>query len=303
MLIRFLVRWRRRFFVGGLGIVGVASIARAQEPRRLATSDSIPLDLATALISAGGLGGEPQILVGSLPGWVGNRLYIPPTARILGAAFIGQTAVGVITLADAPDAAIAQLKRELPSRGWQAPPPQPSYGGGFRSPAATPLNGSPTSLLLCGNQQILTASAARRQGAITVVTIRVTATAGPYSQCNPPQPSMGMTRSAMPTLFNPAGTSEYQALAECGSTLGGSSGTNTNLRTPMSAEAILGDYGKQLVDSGWKAAGDRSTILGRSWTRTDSTGSPVELSLTVTASPRDSTCRDVSMQVRTMRKP
>jgi hypothetical protein len=288
--------------VGVLGFVTAASMSRAQEPRRLATSDSIPLDLATALISAGGLGGDPQILVGSLPGWVSNRLYTPAGARVLGAAFIGQTAVGVMALADAPEAVIAELKRELPGRGWQIPPPQPSYGGGFRSAPAMLMSGSPTSIVPCGNQQMLTASAARHRGTSTLVLLRV-APAGQYGPCNPPQMPLGMPRTVFPTLFNPAGAPDTRMTGDCSSTLGGSSGTSTNLRTAMAAEAILSHYGKQLVDSGWKAAGDRATIVGHAWTRTDSTGSPVELSLTVTASPRDSTCRDVSMQVRTLRKP
>ena len=42
--------------------------AQAQEPKRLLQSDSIPLDLAQALVSAGGFGGAPQILVGAMPG-------------------------------------------------------------------------------------------------------------------------------------------------------------------------------------------------------------------------------------------
>jgi len=113
----------------------------------------------------------------------------------------------------------------------------------------------------------------------------------------------GMARSPFPTLFNPAGATDSRMTGDCSSTIGGSSGTSTNLRTPMAADAILSHYGKQLADSGWQDVGGRATIVGHSWTKTDSTGAPVELSLTVTGSPRDSTCRDISMQVRTLRKP
>ena len=129
----------------------------AQEPRRLTQPDSVPFDLASALIAAGGLGGEPQILVGSLPGWVSARIKTPANATVLGSAFLGSTVVGIISLPDAPDAVIADMNRELAKQGWKAPPPQPSYGGGFR-PAGFSLtvNGMPTRVTLCGDQQLLT---------------------------------------------------------------------------------------------------------------------------------------------------
>jgi len=60
---------------------------RAQEPRRLAQPESVPLDLVTALVSVGGLGGDPQILVGSLPGWITRA----GRATSVNAAIIGRT--------------------------------------------------------------------------------------------------------------------------------------------------------------------------------------------------------------------
>lgn len=98
-------------------LAATATAIQAQEPRRLAQSDSVPIDLATALASAGGLGGEPQILVGSLPGWIANRLTIPANARVLGAAFIGNTVVGIVDLPTSPEAAIADLKQGLATHG------------------------------------------------------------------------------------------------------------------------------------------------------------------------------------------
>jgi len=302
MLIRFLT-WRGSCAVLTLlCATAVAPRGRAQEPRRLATSDSIPVDLASALIASGGIGGDPQILVGALPGWINNRIYVPANARILGSAFIGQTVVGVMSVPDAPEAAIEEFKRELPSRGWRSPPPQPSYGGGFR--ASTPFSpgGSPTYFLLCGDQQTLSTSASRHRGTNTLVVVRVSTQVGQYGVCAPPPVPIGMMRSPFPTLFNPAGAVDARMTADCGAGFGGSSGTGTNLHLAMSSEAILDHYAKQLVDSGWRAA-SAAAIVGRTFTRTDSTGAPLELSLTIASSSRDSTCRDVNMQVRTLRKP
>jgi len=74
----------RRLIAGAATAVLMAApiiAGRAQEPRRLAQPDSVPLDPVTALVVGGGLGGDPQILVGSFPGWIANRLYMPTNAR------------------------------------------------------------------------------------------------------------------------------------------------------------------------------------------------------------------------------
>jgi hypothetical protein len=80
-------------------------------------------------------------------------------------------------------------------------------------------------------------------------------------------------------------------------------GNATTLRTDMSPDSLLDHYGRQLQDSGWKSTNDAKIIVGRSWTRPDSTGSPMELSLTVATSMRAGACREVNLQVRTGRRP
>jgi len=83
-----------RLTPGLLALCLVASTRTlAQEPRRLATPDSIPVELATALIASGGLGGEPILLVGSLPEWFTTRIAVPSEARVLGSASLGSTVV------------------------------------------------------------------------------------------------------------------------------------------------------------------------------------------------------------------
>ena len=96
--------------------------------------DSVPIDLATALISAGGLGGDMQILIGDLPGWVSERVPPPENATVLGSAFVGSSVVGILRVPDAPEAAITRFKEELLKHGWKAPPPPPIYGR-WRLPA------------------------------------------------------------------------------------------------------------------------------------------------------------------------
>ena len=113
-----------------------------------------------------------------------------------------------------------------------------------------------------------------------------------------------MPRSPFPTLFNPANASDARMAGECSNTgNNSSSGTGTLLRTAMPSDTLLSHYARQLEDSGWHSTSDKASIVGRSWTRMDSTGSPLELTLTVTTSARDSMCRELNLQVRSPRRP
>ena len=105
----------------------------------------------------------------------------------------------------------------------------------------------------------------------------------------------------MPTLFNPAGVSEMGMNMECSAFNVSSSGTSTTYRTPMTADALLDHYGKQLSDSGWTVVGERVSISGRSWTPADSAGNPIETSITVKTG-RESGCRELNMQAPTRLK-
>ena len=275
--------------------------ARAQEPRRLITADSIPRELAAALIAAGGFGNDPQILVGSMPEWVNNRLSIPNGARVLGSAFLGTTVVAVVTMPAASDSLLVQVRNDLLRHGWTNPPPTPSYGGGFRpAPVGMMPDGALTRVMLCNDQQTLTAYAARQRGTATTITYRVTT--GGYSLCHPPQLPTSAMRSPMPTLYNPPTASDARMSGDCTNNYGGS-GTGTTLRTSMSAEALLDHYGRQMQDSGWTAGPDKASVIGRTWSRTDSTGTPIETVITVATPARDAGCRELNLQVRTMRKP
>jgi hypothetical protein len=263
----------------------------------------VPLDLAAALASAGGFAADPQILVGSIPEWIANRLYIPSGARLLGSAFLGTTVVAVVSMPAAPDSVLGEFRRELLQRGWTMPPPPPSYGGGgFRPTSSTGVDASLTRLTLCSDQQTLTASAARRRGTVTNVTFRVIGNAA-YGVCHPPQMQTSMMRSPFPTLFNPPNAADARMSGDCSSTFTGSSGTSTTLRTPITADSLLDHYGRQLKDSGWTILGERASIVGRAWTRPDSSGTPVETVITVATPARDPGCRELNLQVRTLRKP
>jgi len=284
--------------------------AVAQEPRRLATLDSIPVELATALVASGGFGGEPIILVGALPEWFTSRVVVPAEGRVLGAASLGSTVVGIYNVRSAPDVAIAELKTSLLAHGWKNPPPPFQYpGGGFRP--ATMLSqfnptGPSTRATLCRDDAYLIASAAAARGGATNVTLRLAASGGPmsYTTCNPPaRPEMPAGRPLYPTLYDPPISGDQAGPNACLPNYNGMASTSNYLRSTLSPEQVLEHYARQLQDSGWAPAAPALSSVGRTFTRRDSTGAPIDLTLTVAASPKGPSCRDVSMQVRTPPKP
>jgi hypothetical protein len=148
----------------------------------------------------------------------------------------------------------------------------------------------------------LDVSAARRRGVSTDVTLRISAEPT-YGLCHPQQLPAGFVRPPYPTLYNPVGATESRMTGDCSTNGFSGMGNATTLRTDMSPDSLLDHYGRQLQDSGWKSTNDAKIIVGRSWTRPDSTGSPMELSLTVATSMRAGACREVNLQVRTGRRP
>ena len=291
----------RSFTASALLVIALSSLS-AQEPRRLAEAESIPLELASALISAGPLGGEPQILVGSMPEWASTRIVVPPGGRIIGSAFLGMTVVAVVSVSGAPDTVVANLKADFLQRGWKNPPITPSYGGGFRpspTPQPTPTPGLPSRIILCGDQQMLMVSGVRRRLGGSEITYRLYATSG-NNQCNPPKLPAQAYHSPFPTLYNPPTATEGYVGNVCESNNSGSTGTGTILRTSMTPEALLEHYGRQIVDSGWTAAAGQTS---RTWTKRDSTGAPVEMTLSIYPTGKDGTCQRLDLQVRTVAKP
>ena len=276
----------------------------AQEPRRLAQPDSIPLELAGALITAGGFTTEPQILVGMLPGWMNSRVFLPPNGRVLGSSFVGSVTVGVLAVSEQPDIAIAQFKPALVKRGWKPlpAPEQAGSNGGFRTaPATGPVESSPaTRLVLCGgDQQMLMVAATRRSETTTQIVYRVTPT-NAYGACSAQQQVAQSDGFPVPTLINPGELSDVRDFGNC-SSHAQSAGRSVSIRSTVSLDSLVRHYAKQMHDSGWRETS--AVSMGRSWSRTDSAGRLFEARLTASGSPQDSSCRDVNLMVWEIRKP
>jgi hypothetical protein len=290
-------------------LAGSASLAAAQGREALSQPEMVPIDLVTALVQAAGVPGPttPRILVGSAPGWVIPRIVVPNGGRIVGSAFQGTAVLTIVNVPAPGDSVIEQIRQALLAHGWKVPPPLPqfaSYGGGFRAAPATPAGMPVDRTTLCDDEQALTTSLVRRDAKSADIAYRIFQVTGVGSVCKPmqyPQPSI--MRLPMPTLYNPVGSQDARGMIECSTNIAGSSGTGTTLRTAMAPEAILDHYASQLTDSGWKSGGDRGNTVIRTFSRADSTGAPIEVSITIATSPRSELCHEVNMQVRSLRKP
>jgi hypothetical protein len=293
-----------------LGLVATASalstrVLLAQRNEPLSQPKTVPIELVTALVGSGGVAGTeaPRILVGSAPEWVISKIVVPAGGHVVGAAFQGTTVLTIVNIPAAADSVMPELRRALLEHGWKAVPvmQRPAVGGFMpATPAAT--DATPTRLTVCGDGQILTATLARHDGKSADVAYRLAAQAA-MGPCNPPQmPTLPM-RLPWPALTNPAGTADARMTGECSATMMPASGIGTTLHTGMSPDSILAFYGKQLADSGWKAEADRPAPIGRIFTRTDASGAPSELTLSVANTAHAESCREVYMQVRTMKKP
>jgi hypothetical protein len=283
----------------------------AQAPAPLKQPDAIPYDLASALMSAGTVGYDPQIMVAGMPEWVSNSIVMPSGAHVLGSAFVGSTAVAILVLPPDADSVIPDMRREMFKRGWKnPPPPQTGQSGGFRPASMGNTNTDARRMTLCDDQHMLTASSARRRGMVTEVTVRIsTVTPTGYSTCRPFIPSamvmaqQGTNRAAMPVLYNPSGASETGGMMEdCISPRFSAANTYANLRTSMAPQALLDHYARQLQDSGWKPMPTQPQAISRSWVRPDSAGTLLETMLTVSVSAQRAQCSEITMTTLPVKK-
>ena len=289
------------------GAVGAPSAA-AQGVQPGGQPASVPTELALALAAGGGLGttGTPELLVGVLPQQFTARVTAPRGARVVGGAASGNSVLAVLAIPTSSDSAMAHLERELRAQGWTAPDFGMGSGGGFR-----PAPGERTAMtgmrsMLCKEGNLLSLWPVREETMSTTIVARLnTLTAGGPATgpcairvqvASAISGSAPVRRPPFPTLFNPPGSGDPYANSRCRPD-GGSMGTQTELRSAMTAEEILDHYGRQLQDSGWTAPKPGSPIVGRVWTRKDSLGVPRHLTLTVITSPLDARCRLVKLDV------
>jgi hypothetical protein len=117
------------------------TVGNAQDPRPLTRSESVSIDLATALASSGGLGSEPQILVGALPGWATNNRRVMRPAR---------TSVSLFARAGSRDDAHRSASRAEPRWGTSDQRDPRSRAGyrkvGQAGPASREARASPNAL-------------------------------------------------------------------------------------------------------------------------------------------------------------
>ena len=271
--------------------------------------DSIPRALAEALIAPsfqtmatmlGGAGGRPRLIVGSLPSGLAERLWIPPGATVLGGLESSAMGMAVFRSNLSRDSLTAEYRRHQPALGWTSPPPRsltPVWGF---APARGSRSDPDQALLFCSGGTVLVIGI---EPLATGQEISARAMAMGRGLCEPRRADMdqalSMRRPYHPTLTNPPGTSGFDI--ECAGWTVSGGGGQTRLRTRLSAGEVLAHYATQLADSGWDSVAD-DQLVSRTWTRTDSAGAFMELTLTAQRRPAAPDCVEVEMRVNARRR-
>lgn len=280
----------------------VPSLLGAQrEPLRQPAS--VPVELAAALASAGGLGSgtEPQILVGELPEWVATRIHVPDGTVVLGSAFMGTTVVGILQTLAGTEFPLREFEAEVAKKGWKRQELSTGQSGGFRS---APTTATPTIFpaTFCSGPQMLRLSpGSSRQGKQSWV-LRVSTPTG-FGSCNPP-PMSRRGEPELPTLYHPGGVvnDNNRMTRNCNpddpaTNRGPGNFTSARVRSTILSEELLVHYGRQLADSGWKEASSIARSVSGAWTRTDSAGKTMTLQLNIFTASGDPTCREMNLMI------
>lgn len=278
-------------------------LAQGASPPRALEDPPIPRELVTALLSSPRVGmfttyggaNDGQIWVGTIPQNLSRQLYVPTTARVIGGSGAGTTMSAVISYPMNYDALRTVMRLELTKLGWMQPPPM-NMGGGFRMlPPQMDTTIMPSQL--CQGVSSLAISVAKREISATTLVLSVSAGAG-YSVCAPPNlgTAPGYVRPGYPTLFYPSAAT-FPPTGNCFPT-GGYNGTSGAVVTAMSSAELLEHISSQMRDSGWTARSDGVAISGRVWTKPDSTGKPMEISITVRGTATAGSCKELQLQLR-----
>jgi hypothetical protein len=288
-------------------LVAVLVFAAPGLAQGAAAQDLIPRELVEGLLASGPR--RSTVYVGEIPPEMIGRIYIPTGARVLGGMSSGVAGTAILIANRPREAVAAELERELPKAGWTQFDRNSLAADGleFRDPlllnAAVKIRASGGYQNFCGKSGPMAINLEPVNFADTRISIVVNS----LSPCNGPvRPVSADQRAELamrPTLVNPAGA-QNDITGDC---FGGRTGDRLStgytggglLMSGMSAQALLDHYGKQLVDSGWTLAPQTRTT--RFWTKTDSSGKPVQYSLTVETLGIGPTCRVLTSQLRTGR--
>jgi hypothetical protein len=235
-----------------------------------------------------------ELYIGQMPPDIAAQLSIPPAARLLGTLrWRGSDASVVATMRASVDSTRSALDQALARQGWtpnRREAPEPS--------GLVPLLPSIPGMYCRGDStfvQVMVAPRGQMQTDIRFMYRRTPDTG--YSPCTPDQrrPMRPTQRfgGALPPLRPPAGATPSSPDRCAGSGRAYGMGQTMAFVSELAPTDVLGHYGRQLENAGWRPVEEPSAA--RSWAKTDSTGATQRVMLTVTATLSQPQCKVVAL--------
>jgi len=296
-------------FASAVAVAAWHPASASAQARRLSgdASDSVPRALAEAVMDPLGTlrvfgGGRARLVVGSLPSGLAQRLWVPPGSVILGGVESSGINVAVIHSSLTEDSLRSGYRREQLTLGWTAPQaPQQTAIMGFVPATSVSTGDDAAGAMFCSGGTMLIIAVTKAD--FSTQEIRAVALNAGDARCRSSataaRPTPSPFRAQYQTLVNPPGSGNGFTSPGCQPWNSTGGGGSTRLHTTMTVDDVFAYYGKQLADSGWTATTNET--VARTWTRRDSTGALVQMTLTARTQPSAPGCIEVGMEVRSRR--
>ena len=161
-----------------------------------------------------------------------------------------------------------------------------------------PLSRAPPGMALCRNHQFMLVAVASNTDATSRVTLEMFPASMALDACSAQAAGVPAGVARRHLGAHRAQPARHHRQPVVPTTLLLADSTAAAVRSLVSPAAMLEFYSRQLADSGWTTVTPGPASIGRAWTRVDSSGARVETVITVATNPSDTTCRDLSMQLR-----
>ncbi len=276
--------------------IAVGLTIAAATPLLAQSNDALPRDVVAAILRNVSGPSDPQILVSQIPTDLATRLSFPPGAHVI-ASLLGSAIQIIGSAPGTADSVRHWFETDFERRGYEAE----SIFGMAAAPAFRPAERSPSNGGYCGDAHEYHVTAQQRSPKVVEFVVRANLTGlcnghpSDYGLSGTRWSGSGTNPPDFPLLVHPR---DAEVSPGCSASQSGSPSRETSVTISATSPAtqLLTHYGRQLDSAGWKV---ERTLVGAAgtWTRKDSTGRDVRLTVTVIPGLGPLDCRKIIMNV------